>query len=94
MCGVVEPSVSSESDEVIDADMKAARVLPEPVGAAIKVCRSCLICGHALSCGSVAPGKVRTNQRATAGWNKSKLIRDGHYNPQDDFCIAESHAQG
>ena len=34
--------------------MKAAKVLPEPVGAAISACRPALISGHAPACAAVA----------------------------------------
>src|ERR1051326_6389741 len=67
------------------AERKAARVLPDPVGAAINVCRCFLISGQACNCGSVGAGKVRANQRATAGWNSSRFIRDEYYNLYDLF---------
>src|SRR5438045_6205385 len=52
----------------------ALPILPDPVGAAISVCRCFLISGHACSCGSVGAGKLRANQRATAGWKISRFI--------------------
>src|SRR5919112_629320 len=61
------------------AERNAARVLPDPVGAAISVCRCFLISGHARSCGSVGAGKLRANQRATAGWKSSCCIGEMHY---------------
>src|SRR6185503_4696712 len=61
------------------AERNAARVFPDPVGAAMRVFRCFLISGHARNCGSVAAGKVCANQRATAGWKISRFIRDGHY---------------
>ena len=45
----------------------AARVLPEPVGAAISTSRPAAIAGHAAACASVGPSKWLANQRATAG---------------------------
>src|SRR5215216_3604925 len=65
------------------ADINAARVLPDPVGAAISVCRCLLISGHACSCGSVGAGKLRANQRATAGWKISSFIGETHYKQSD-----------
>src|SRR5215204_5417525 len=61
------------------ADINAARVLPDPVGAAISVCLCLLISGHACNCGSVGAGKLRANQRATAGWKISSCIGEMHY---------------
>src|SRR6185503_2903795 len=63
------------------AERNAARVFPDPVGAAMRVCRCFLISGHARNCGSVAAGKLRANQRATAGWKISRFIRDQDYTP-------------
>jgi hypothetical protein len=51
------------------ATRKPARVLPDPVGAAIRVSRPEVIKGQPRACGSVGPsGKRRRNQVATAGW--------------------------
>ena len=50
----------------------AASVLPEPVGAAISVCLPAATSRHPAACGSVGPpGKRRSNQVRTAGWNDS-----------------------
>ena len=49
------------------AARKAANVLPEPVGAAISVCRPDLIDGQASACAGVARTKRLSNQSATAG---------------------------
>jgi hypothetical protein len=54
------------------AARKAVRVLPEPVGAATKVCRPALIAGHAAACADVGAGNVLPNQAATAGWKFCK----------------------
>jgi hypothetical protein len=51
------------------AVMKAAKVLPEPVGAAISTLRPALIAGHACVCVAVGARKLRSNQATTAGWN-------------------------
>ncbi len=52
----------------------AARVLPDPVGAAISVSRPAAISRHPPSCGSVGPaGNRRPNQARTAGWNESSI---------------------
>src|SRR5438477_9511372 len=47
---------------------KAASVLPEPVGAEIRVVRPARMCGHPCSCGSVGVPKRWTNQSCTNGW--------------------------
>ena len=50
------------------AARNAARVFPEPVGAATSVARPSLMAGQARACGPVGPaGKRRPNQPATAG---------------------------
>ena len=49
------------------AARKAASVLPDPVGAAISVCRPAWIAGHASACAGVGAAKLRSNQAATAG---------------------------
>src|SRR3954447_23418083 len=46
---------------------KAARVLPDPVGAEIKVVRPARICGQPCSCGSVGGPNLLTNPSATSG---------------------------
>src|SRR5215831_12024444 len=69
--------VSSASSPRVDfqtrssmADRNAASVLPEPVGAAIKVCRPDLIAGQASACGSVGAVNCFRNHSRTAGWNE------------------------
>ena len=49
------------------AHRNAARVLPEPVGAAISVWLAALIAGHAARCASDGAAKVPRNHAATAG---------------------------
>src|SRR3954463_13364292 len=49
------------------AARKAASVLPERVGAAIRVWRPAWISGQARACGSVGEPKRFSNQEATAG---------------------------
>ena len=47
-----------------------ARVLPDPVGAAISVSWPEAMAGHPWACASVGPpGNRCSNQAATAGWN-------------------------
>src|SRR5688572_6321417 len=46
----------------------AARVLPDPVGAAISVCRPSRMSGQPSSCGGVAWPKRPRNQASTDGW--------------------------
>src|SRR2546425_2546501 len=53
---------------------KAARVFPEPVGAAISVSRPAAISRQPPVWGAVGPsGKVRSNHVRTAGWNVSSM---------------------
>src|SRR5436190_15949980 len=47
----------------------AASVLPEPVGAAISVCRPSRIAVQPRNCAAVGEPSVCSNQRATMGWN-------------------------
>src|ERR1700722_16446137 len=58
------------------ADMKAASVLPDPVGAAMRVWRPALIAGHASACAGVGGAKLSRNQFATAGWNRVSTLAD------------------
>ena len=58
------------------AARKAASVLPDPVGAAMRVWRPALIAGHASACAAVGPAKVSANQFATAGWNSVSTVPD------------------
>ena len=51
------------------AARKAASVLPDPVGAAMRVWRPALIAGQASACPGVGEAKLSANQFATAGWN-------------------------
>ncbi len=59
------------------AARKAVRVLPEPVGAAIRVGRPAWISGQARRWASVAAGKAAVNQAATAGWKSCQSWRAG-----------------
>ncbi len=56
------------------AERKAARVLPEPVGAAMSVCLPSVIASQARAWHSVGPGKVSWNQAATAGWKRFRIM--------------------
>jgi hypothetical protein len=49
------------------AARKAASVLPDPVGAATRVCRPPRIAGQASICACVGAAKAERNQLATAG---------------------------
>src|ERR1700722_14370928 len=51
------------------AARKAASVLPDPVGAAMRVWRPPFIDGPASACAAVGAAKLSANQFATAGWN-------------------------
>ena len=55
-----------------------ARVLPEPVGAQISVCRPATIAGQPPAWASVGPsGNRRSNHARTAGWNRSRMPGTG-----------------
>src|SRR5882672_2868213 len=56
------------------AARKAAKVLPDPVGAATSTCCPACSAGHARACAAVGASKVRENQAATAGWNESRTF--------------------
>jgi hypothetical protein len=58
------------------AARKAASVLPDPVGAAMRVWRPALIAGHASACAAVGSAKLSANQFATAGWNSASTAPD------------------
>src|ERR1700730_6783021 len=58
------------------AARKAASVLPDPVGAAMRVWRPALIAGHASACAGVGEAKLSLNQFATAGWNRVSTSAD------------------
>src|SRR6516225_4154317 len=67
---------------------KAASVLPDPVGAAIRVWRPAAISSHPAACGSVGPaGKRPSNQARTAGWNdsstRSRYLRPLTFRPEN-----------
>src|ERR1700682_5896179 len=64
--GPSSPSLTSWSI----AARKAAKVLPDPVGAATNTCCPASSAGHARSCAGVGASKVRENHAATAGWNE------------------------
>src|SRR5205809_2502991 len=52
---------------------KAARVLPEPVGAEISVSRPEVISGQPRAWASVGAWNLRSNQVRMAGWNKGRV---------------------
>src|ERR1700674_536367 len=56
---------------------KAARVLPDPVGAEISVVRPASICGQPCSCGSVGVPNLRTNHSCTIGWAQARESETG-----------------
>ena len=52
-----------------------AKVLPDPVGAAISVSWPDAMAGHPRACASVGPSGNRcSNQAATAGWNSQPTL--------------------
>ena len=53
------------------------RVLPEPVGAAIRVERRWRINGHARAWAAVTVAKVLLNQALTAGWKPARALSAG-----------------
>ena len=56
------------------AARKAASVLPEPVGAAIRTLLPAWISGQARVCGSVGAAKFLRHQRSTAGGNVAGFL--------------------
>ena len=52
------------------AHKNAARVLPLPVGAAIRTRFSVAICGQAAVCTAVGASNALSNHALTAGWNR------------------------
>ena len=52
--------------------MKAASVLPLPVGAQISVCSPAAMCGHPSSWAFVGSGNDAANQARTAGENAAR----------------------
>src|SRR5215471_2036768 len=61
------------------AARKAARVLPEPVGAAISACLPAPIAGQASAWAGVGAAKDRANQAASAGWKSSSSFMPAHH---------------
>src|SRR5271156_5464947 len=55
----------------------AARVLPEPVGAQIRVFFLATICGQPSSCGSVGVPNLVTNHSRTSGCAHSRDLHSG-----------------
>src|SRR5262245_40702203 len=58
------------------AARNAASVLPDPVGAKIRVERPAWISGQPSDCARVGPGNVSPNHSETAGWNPNAGGRD------------------
>src|SRR6185437_1496844 len=52
---------------------KAASVLPEPVGAEMRVVRPARMVGQPCSCGSVGVPNLFTNHSRTTGWAQARL---------------------
>src|ERR1700722_19815814 len=59
------------------AARKAASVLPDPVGAAMRVWRPALIAGQASACAGVGEAELLANQFATAGWDSISTTGEG-----------------
>ena len=66
---VAEPPLETRRTRSSIAARKAASVLPEPVGAAIRVWRPALIAGQASDWAGVGARKLSANHSPTAGWN-------------------------
>jgi hypothetical protein len=64
---VRQVACQAAANQIVEADQKAASVLPDPVGAEIKTCSPLRIAGQARSCGSVAEPKRAVNQSRTMG---------------------------
>ncbi len=56
------------------AARNAAKVFPEPVGAATNTWRPAKSAGQAATCASVGASKVRENHAATAGWKELSTL--------------------
>src|SRR5580658_3021652 len=67
------PSIPSLTSWSIAA-RNAAKVLPDPVGAATSTLRPDWIAGHAWACAGVGASKVLENHEATAGWKESRTL--------------------
>src|SRR5580693_3008910 len=67
------PSIPSRTSWSIAA-RNAAKVLPDPVGAATSTLRPDWIAGHASTCAGVGASKVLANHDATAGWKESRTL--------------------
>src|SRR4029079_8062022 len=66
--------LSDSSSSALMAVRKAARVLPEPVGAAISVCRPAAIDSQPRSCADVGSPTSVVNHRRKRGWKPSKAM--------------------
>ena len=70
------PLDSPSSTKSLIAERKAASVLPEPVGAAIRALRCWEVTAQARFCASVGAGKRLLNHPATAGWKPERASGD------------------
>ena len=66
------PLLSPSTTKSLIAERKAASVLPEPVGAAIRALRCWEVTAQARVCASVGAGKRLLNHPATAGWKRER----------------------
>src|ERR671910_142182 len=67
-----EPSRSGSRDRRSIPHRKAAKVLPDPVGAQIRVCSREAIAGQPCSWAGVGASKELSNQRLTGGEKRSR----------------------
>src|SRR4029079_12324866 len=84
--------LSDSSSSALMAVRNAARVLPEPVGAAISVCRPSAIDSQPRNCADVGSPTSVVNHRRTRGWKPSKAM--GHGDPEErTLIIGENDAR-
>src|SRR5690606_40645746 len=70
------PCVLPSTTRSLMAERKAASVLPEPVGAAIRALRCFEVTAQARAWASGGAGKRLWNHPATAGWKLERASRD------------------
>ena len=70
------PLLSPSTTKSLIADRKAASVLPDPVGAAIRALRCWEVTAQARACASVGAEKRLLNHPATAGWKPERASGD------------------
>ena len=70
----VAPGSEAPDAKAFNAQRKAVRVLPLPVGAVMTRCSPAAMRGQLRSCTSVGAGKRSLNQAATPGWKAASAV--------------------